>query len=67
MIRLPGLTLTKLSEEYGNWYQTPRILRFGQYILNRYLPGDQSWPEVYYEEDTRKVFARIMEVLDCDS
>lgn len=50
---LPGLSVSKLTDEFVRWHNRPAKLRFGQYIAAKYLIGD--WPELESEPDFTEV------------
>ena len=50
------LTGIMLFKEYSNWNRDKGSLRFGQYIINKYLNAGETAPEIFYETDAGKVF-----------
>jgi hypothetical protein len=38
--------------------------RFGQFYINRYMPSDTVWPELFYEKDTKKALELILGIPD---
>jgi hypothetical protein len=57
------LDSTLLAQEYLNWCQSDRVLRFGQYICNKYLILGKSAPEIFYAENVGDAYWLIADVL----
>ena len=57
------LTYISLAEEFAVWSKDPRILRFGQYICNKYLADGQTAPEIYYEKSPETAYWAIVKHL----
>ena len=50
------LTDIMLFKENSNWNGDKGSLRFGQYIINKYLNTGETAPEIFYETDAGKAF-----------
>jgi len=57
------LTALCLFHEYSEWNRNCATLRFGQYIINKYLSPDETAPEIFYEENARLAFDMIIKEL----
>jgi hypothetical protein len=53
------LNAGRLFKEYSNWHRDKPKLRFGQYIINKYLNEGETAPEIFYEEDQGKALDMI--------
>jgi hypothetical protein len=62
---LPILTVDVLTLEYDSWvkYGDRHSLRFGQYMVNKYLKENTgfSCPEIFYEKDEHKARSLIFD------
>ena len=58
---IPVLDIVVLTHEYNSWqkHKAETDLRFGQYIVNKYMAPNNSMPEIYYEKDAGKAFELI--------
>jgi len=59
---IPELDTVQLSKEYVMYDRDDvvnGILRFGQYICNKYLMAGESYSQIFYEENDDRAFLRI--------
>lgn len=65
MLKLEGLTLELLTHEFTEYSanEDRHLLRFGQYLCNKYLRDRETFPELYYEEHNNRAFVIAWEHL----
>lgn len=56
-------TTLKIWEEYFR-SGAHKSQRFGQFYINRYMPSDTVWPELFYEKDSEKALYMILGISD---
>lgn len=57
------LDYIRLAEEFAAWNKNPGNVRFGQYIVNKYLVLGKAAPHIFYEKDCGKAYWAIVEEL----
>lgn len=63
MIFNATLNADVLAEEYLAWCKSDKVLRFGQYICNKYLIVGKSAPDIFYAENVGDAYYKIVDVL----
>lgn len=58
-----GTNEADLHSAFARWRKNPDNQRFGQYFWNYAGKLDESWPELWYEQDEGKAFSMIYEEL----
>lgn len=57
---IDGTTRSDLVSAYTSWTRdtddSGEHQRFGQWFWNEYGKADESWPELFYQEDTNQAF-----------
>lgn len=53
------MTLDELMQEYSDYQRVRTVLRFGQWVINKYFPTG-SMPDIFYEKDKLEAFKKLV-------